>query len=265
MHGHDPGAVGEHHVHVVLDDHRGDAARAHHLGDDVHDRRLLARAHPAGGLVEEEQLGAQRVGHRHVQELALALGQPARRLAGAGVQPELLQHHRPLVAHRGVGVGEREQAPGAPLAGEDREGHVVLDRELVEEVHELEAARDAEPDLVMDRGPRDVGPLEVDPARVGRDQPADQVDERGLPRAVGADEGEHLARRHREVHVVHRAGGPEGLGELGGLEEIHDQTARTGRGRRRRTVPTMPAGRASTSTTSTMPRTICQYTVWPTA
>src|SRR5262249_52063955 len=54
VHGDDARAVREHHVHVVLDDHRGDAARADHRGDDVHDGRLLAGAHPAGRLVEEE-------------------------------------------------------------------------------------------------------------------------------------------------------------------------------------------------------------------
>src|SRR5712692_6247757 len=57
VHGDDPGAVLEDHVHVVLHDHGRDPARPHHRGDDVHDRRLLARADAAGGLVEEQQLG----------------------------------------------------------------------------------------------------------------------------------------------------------------------------------------------------------------
>ena len=48
-------------------------------------------------------------------------------------------------------------------------------------------------------------------------------------------------------------------------QQVHGHTARTGRARSRRTVPTMPAGRTSTRATSTIPSTICQYTVWPTA
>src|SRR5262249_3382849 len=56
VHGDDPSAVPEDHVHVVLDDDGGDPSRAHHRGDDVHDRRLLAGAHAARRLVEEEQL-----------------------------------------------------------------------------------------------------------------------------------------------------------------------------------------------------------------
>src|SRR6266545_1334705 len=53
VHSDDPGAILEDDVHVVLDDDGRDPARPHHLRDDVHDRRLLARADAAGGLVEE--------------------------------------------------------------------------------------------------------------------------------------------------------------------------------------------------------------------
>src|SRR2546425_9383888 len=41
--------------------------------------RLVARADAAGRLVEEQQPGAQRVGDRDVEELALALREPSRR------------------------------------------------------------------------------------------------------------------------------------------------------------------------------------------
>src|SRR5262249_17072086 len=73
VHGDDSGTVLEDHVHIVLDDDRRDASRAHHLRDDVHDRRFLSGADAAGGLVEEKELGLERVGDGHVQELALAL------------------------------------------------------------------------------------------------------------------------------------------------------------------------------------------------
>src|SRR5258706_381010 len=189
----------------------------------------------------------------------------ARGGAGAGVEAELLGPRHRLVPHRGVGVREREQPPRAALAGEDRERHVVVHAELIEQVDELEAPRDAELDLAVDGGARDVRALELDAPGVGRDETADQIDQGRLACPVGADEGQHLARGHREIHVVHRVGLPEGLAELGGLEDVHAQPALTGRTAKRRTVPTIPAGRASTSTTSTMPSTICQYTVWPTA
>ena len=84
VHRDDARAVREDDVHVVLDDDRGDPSRAHHLRDDVHDRRLLARADAARRLVEEQELGAERVGDRDVEELALALGEAAREHARLG-------------------------------------------------------------------------------------------------------------------------------------------------------------------------------------
>src|SRR5215468_4223346 len=68
VHGHDARTVREDHVHVVLDDDGGDPLRAHHVADDVHDRRLLARAHAARGLVEEKELGLEGIGDGHVEE-----------------------------------------------------------------------------------------------------------------------------------------------------------------------------------------------------
>src|SRR5262249_29261263 len=147
---------------------------------------------------------------------------------------------------------------------EDGQGHVVQRAQLVEQVDELEAPRDPQLDLPVDRRRGDVGVAEQDPAGVDRDEPADQVDEGGLPRPVGADEGEHLTLRRLEVDVVDGVGLAEVLGELLGAEDAHAAALR-GRHTSRRAVPTIPAGRASTSTTSTTPSTICQYTVWPTA
>ena len=72
-----------------------------------------------------------------------------------------------------------------------------------------------------------------------------------------------------EVHVVDRVRLAKGLGELLRDQDVwraaHDAAVLRKRGKSRIAVPTMPAGSASTRTTSTMPRTICQYTVWPTA
>src|ERR1700693_2823063 len=111
VHGDDPGTVLEHHVHVVLDDDGRDPPRPHHLRDAVHDRRLLAGADAAGGLVEEEELGLERVGDGHVEELALALAEPARDHAGLARQAELLEHGHGLVPDGPVRVREREQFP----------------------------------------------------------------------------------------------------------------------------------------------------------
>src|SRR5262249_37063457 len=148
--------------------------------------------------------------------------------------------------------------PGLSLAREDGEGDVVERGELIEEVHELKAARDPELDLRVDRRRRDVRALEGDAARVDGNQTADQIDQRGLAGAVAADEGEHLTRCHGEVDVVHRVGVPEVFRELVGPQEGHDASARANRMATRCAVPTMPVGSASTRTTRTTPRNICQ-------
>src|SRR6266478_88040 len=111
VHGDDPGAVSEDHVHVVLDDDGSDSPGPDHGGDDVHDRRLLAGADAAGGLVEEEELGAERVGDGHVQELALTLAEPARHHPGLAGQAELLEHGHRLVPDGPVRVRQGEQLP----------------------------------------------------------------------------------------------------------------------------------------------------------
>src|SRR5262249_44351274 len=61
IHDHDAIGVLENDVHVVLDDHRRDLLGTHDRTDHIHDRRLLARRNTAGGLVEEEKPGLERV------------------------------------------------------------------------------------------------------------------------------------------------------------------------------------------------------------
>jgi len=68
--GNDAVRIAEHDVHVVLD--LDDGAKADPLGrahEDLHHRVLVRRAHSARGLVEEDDLGAQREGRGDVEEL----------------------------------------------------------------------------------------------------------------------------------------------------------------------------------------------------
>src|SRR5215467_12847866 len=261
VHGHDARTVREDHVHVVLDDDRGDPLRAHHVADDVHDGRLLARAHPARGLVQEEELGAEGVGHRHVEELPLALGEAAREHARLGEEPELLEDLCSLAPHGAVGLGEGEEPARLALARKDGQGHVVHGGKLVEEVDELEAPRDPRYDFLVDARPGDVALPEPDGAGVRLEEPADHVDESGFPRAVGADEGKHFALAHGEVHAIHGVRVAKVLRELSSLEQAHEAGALAREGKRRATMPMMPLGSASTRVTRTTPRNICQYTV----
>src|SRR5215472_6834095 len=261
VHGDDPGAVLEDHVHVVLDDDGRDPSRSHHLRDDVHDRRLLTSADTARGLVEEEEPGLERVGDGHVQQLALALAEPARHHPGLGGQTELLEHGHGLLPDGPVRIRQREELPGLAVTREDGQREVIERAQLIEEVDELEAPRHPLPGFLGDGIPRDVSALEHDASRVHGDEPADQVDQGGLARPVGADEGQDLAFRYGEVHVVHGVRFAEVLGELCRLEQAHNAGALRHFWASRATMPIIPVGNTSTSVTNTTPRNICQYTV----
>src|SRR5712692_1580057 len=102
----------------------------------------------------------------------------------------------------------------------------------------------------------DVAVPDEDPAAVGEQERADQVDQRGLARAVGADEREELAFVDGEVDAVHRAGFAEVL-----LESLCPQKIHLNFADRRCAVPTIPAGRNVTRTIRIAPSVICQYSV----
>src|SRR5205823_3007205 len=152
----------------------------------------------------------------------------------------------------------REEPAGFALAREDGQRDVVQCRELVEEVDELETPGDAPRDLLVDAGAGDIGLLESDGARVRLEEAADDIDERRLAGAVGADERQHLALANGEVDVVHRVRIAEVLGQLAGGEQAHDAGALRHFWVSRATIPMMPVGSAITIVTSTTPRNICQ-------
>src|SRR5207237_7666553 len=132
--------------------------------------------------------------------------------------------------------------------------------ELIEKVHELKRPRDARADALLHRLLGDVLAAQEDLTLVGREQSADQVDQRRLPGAVGADEGEHLTLLHEEVDAVHRPELAELLHDALRLEQHAHLCPPSGyraapcgcvasrrRPSRRSAVPTMPVGSESTS------------------
>src|SRR2546422_807082 len=76
----------------------------------------------------------------------------------------------------------------------------------------------------------------ANPPRHGAEDPGDDVEERGLARAGGADDGQALAGRDDQVHVVEGEEPAEAVGELLDLEGHHAG----GLPRRCRTSPTSP-------------------------
>src|SRR5712664_888902 len=258
MHDHDAVGVFEDDVHVVLDDDRGDLVRSDDRADDVHDGRLLPGAHAAGGLVEKEELRLQSVGDGYVEQLALALRDDAGQLRALRLQPELAEDLERLIPHLVVASGQGEEPARHALAGEDGERHVVVERKLVEEVHDLEAPRDAGLDAAVHRQRGDVLAAEHDTAAVGIEEPADQVHHARLARAVGADQRQDLAFLDLEVDIVDGVGLAEGLAQLLGLQEVHGANRLLAAAASSRTVPTIPVGSTTTRTTRTSPSSACQ-------
>src|SRR5215510_3446607 len=231
--------VAEHHIHVVLDDNGRHRAGAHDRRHGIHDLRLLAGAHPARRLVEEEEFGAQRVGHGDVEGLAADV----------------------LVV-----VGKRRDPRDLALAREDRQRNIVENTKPVEQIDDLETASDTRPDPFVYRGEGDVLALEQDAAAVWLELSADQIDERGLAGAVRAHQREKFALVDGEIHAVAGAQVAELLAEIDRLEKDHeDFSCGHSLPATAEIAPTIPVGKSMTRSTRTTPSRSCQYSVVATA
>ncbi len=92
---------------------------------------------------------------------------------------------------------------------------------MLEQLDVLEGTGDAECRDLVRRHVGDVGAVEAEPARGRLVDAAHQVEDGGLARAVGADDGEDLALLDGEAHAVDGADAAEVDRELVGLEEAH--------------------------------------------
>jgi hypothetical protein len=138
-------------------------------------------------------------------------------------------------------------------AGERRHAEVLDDREVREELADLESAREAElhAPVLGERGGAFLA--DVDVSTAGRERAGQQVDESGLARAVGPDERVARALREREAHVAHGGERTEAAREVLGAQ----------RGAHRRILsiaPMIPPRAKNTNTTSSRPSQNCQYT-----
>ncbi len=151
-----------------------------------------------GGLVENQDRGVlqERTGDR--QALPLSAGQPHAVLADEGRQP---LRHFPDELHRMCGLGGRDDfgvtRPGQATV-RDIGGHAV-----VEENHFLAYQGDVrsqagEPQL------GNVDPVHQYLAAVGRVEARQEIGQRRLARARGADQGHSLARAHRKRDPLER-------------------------------------------------------------
>ncbi|CAM2146819.1 hypothetical protein PT2222_190141 [Paraburkholderia tropica] len=110
----------------------------------------------------------------------------------------------------------------APLRARQAEHDVVRDREMRKQRAFL--GHVANPTLFGGQMQRVVGhapSADVDAARVGALETAQQAQQRGLAAARGAEQREQRAGLHREMHVVQHGMAVEGLGNAGNAKCAH--------------------------------------------
>ena len=160
--------VEDQHGRLVRDRHREihDAPRAgRELGDELVPER--AEAHQLDQVVDRERDVGLRLAHRRCRE-----------------------KRRDVVAHFDV--------PFEP------ERDVLRDRQRREDLRVLEGAAETDRCATLGGPLGDIGLTDEDVATLRRQVTGDDVEDRGLAGAVGADETQDLALVHGERHVVNR-------------------------------------------------------------
>src|SRR5262245_9935650 len=121
-----------------------------------------------------------------------------------------------------VGGGRiRRCVPPMPSAVVVAHENVVVHRESHERAHELERARDALATHLVRGASRDVSTVELYAASIRTERTGDEIEQRGLARAVRAHDPDDLALAHAETHAAHRTDSTERLRHVRDLEECH--------------------------------------------
>src|SRR5215831_1593744 len=205
------GAVGNDLTLVVLGEEQGEATLAPDALDEMDRLPRLLGGHAGGGLVEEKNGRLQGERDAQLDLLLVAVGEEARDLARLVEEADGGEQGLRLLAIQPLHGGEK--VPAAPAMREKGGLDVLVHGELGEDVRALEGAAHAQAAEIVRRDARDLAIVEAHAARVGTQMPRDQVEERGLARAVGADDGADRAAGHAEAHAAHGLEAREALAE----------------------------------------------------
>jgi hypothetical protein len=196
----------------VGDEHDGRPLGVH-LAEDVEHLGGRRRVERPGRLVTEDdrRLVDERPADADPLELpARGLRDvPVRQVGDAG---PLHQPHRPLVE---LGAGRQARQVG-------RQHDVVQQAQVLQQVHVLEDeahGRQPQPGQLLGGERAEVVAGEGHAPGGDGVQPAHRVEQRGLPRAGGAHDGDELARADLQVHAVEHGPAVEGLGESPRVED----------------------------------------------
>ena len=207
---------GEQGMHDVLDPQDRDTG-APDIADGCDELQALALGQPAGDLVQEQK--PRRRGQRagHLEPLAFEQGERARERIGA------LQQTQPL-KNLAAGLGHRGFRRAAAMDRTDQE--ILEHGELLERLRDLMGAADAGAAASLRRHAGEVAAVEADVARGRRQAACDQVEQRGLARAVRPDDADRFARRDREIEILGDDDRAEAFPEAGDFQQHGTSTRR---------------------------------------
>src|SRR5215831_10777574 len=240
-------------IYVVLDDDEGRPFRVEPLDHalDPPDHRGIHAGHR---LVEQNQPRSRHHGGGDGEELALAVGEHGGgRLSVLAEADGVEQFSGPRLRPRFDGT----QPPGAQNGGEPAHAVLLLGRhaqiieqgELVVGAHGLEGAGEAGSRDAMGGKPRELAPAKPPAPAVRGLEAAQAVDDGALAGTVGADEPDHGARLHLEVHPIDGGEAEVALGETAHLQQRGHERLTRGRRqcsrRRRSSHPATPPGKRS--------------------
>ena len=188
-------AVGEARHHRIVRDHHDGAALLVELAQQAQHDLFVLRVEIAGGLVGEDDARIVDERARDAHALLLASGKMRRQMLRAVGQPHPLQR-----LERFALVGHAVEVL--------RQHHVLERRQVGDQVELLEDEADLLGAEAVQLGVGERGHVlafEIDLARGGAVQAADQIHQRGLPRARGTHHRQPLAGLDVQRDIVERA------------------------------------------------------------
>ena len=205
-------------VQVVLDHHDGAAGRD--LAYQLDDASDVLVTHALRRLVEQHQFRIEREGRGDFQRTLAAVRQFDRHRIGERREVDRVEQlHRARIERVERARGLPEMKRSAELALQ-ADAHVFEHRQMREHRRDLERADDAAARDLRRLFARDVDAVEVDAAARGLEKLREQVEARGLARAVGADQRMDAAALHFQAHVVDGDETLELLNEIARFEYV---------------------------------------------
>src|SRR5262249_49793446 len=195
-----------HERHVVLD-HEERPALAAQGPDDVAELPPNQRMHARQRLIEHQEHGRGDERHRELEQPLLSDRERAR---GIVAQVREAKTREPVAALR---------FPAAAAASHRSDLEVVPHGKIAKQPDRLERAPDASASDLPWRPPVDARALEEHVAGVGPQDVGDEVENRRLAGAIGADETDGGAGLDVERAVVDRADPPEPFGQAGDAQQ----------------------------------------------